>query len=92
MNHLVKADPNRAITAYEDMQEQTPRGEVITTRRYYSSKPATKTTVIEVKHQTPSEPRAKKSEELDTISFMVLANSMCLFFLLILTFVKVLIG
>lgn len=88
MNHLMKPEKNKAVTAYEDIQELSARGDRTIIRRYYSSQPAPEK--IEVKNPKPA--NIKKDEDLDTISFMVLLNSVCLFFLLILTFVKVLIG
>ena len=91
MNPLVKTNSHRAITAYEDVQERTSSG-VRTTRRYYSSQPAPKEEIVEIKNSPQKTSQDNKSEGLDTISFMVLANSICLFFLLMLMFVKVLIG
>lgn len=91
MNPLVKTDNHRAITAYEDVQERTSGG-VRTTRRYYSYQPIAEKTIVEIKNSPQQPVQDKKGEGLDNISFMVLVNSICLFFLLILTFIKVLIG
>lgn len=92
MSKLSHDQRSLAITAYEDVQERTSNGSVVTSRRYYSSRPSHTSHAIGSAAPTRNTPQAKKSEALDTISFMVLLNSVCLFFLLLVTFVKVLIG
>jgi hypothetical protein len=92
MSELTHTQRSLAITAYEDVQERTNNGSVVTSRHYYRSRPSHASHAVSGTGPTKDSPQVKKADDLGTISFMVLLNSVCLFFLLLVTFVKVLIG
>lgn len=99
MGGLTKYDKNRAISVYESSRELTSDGVWVTRQRRYEEYTTAQNhshqDVIDAevlrdnKHTVRNLGTSKRNpEKLDNISFMVLMNSMCVFFLLLAVFIQ----
>lgn len=105
MGDLSLYDRNRAISIYEDSRELTSEGGLVSKYRYYEEfstidSPLARLEDVEsnphyavrrdaARARTTS---VKNDGKFDSLAFMVLMNSMCLFFVMVALVVKVLIG
>ena len=101
MGGLSRFEKDRAVVAYEKSREISPEGVWVTRTRRYEEHSCTDSgddyiDVEVLRGNTPKNPTketpVRKPEKLDNISFMILMNSICLFFVLIAVFIRAVFG